>query len=112
VTTTDARLVVMTAPDRATAESLAKSVVGERLAACASLVPGLTSLFWWEGRVQRADEVLLLLKTQADRVPALIARAAELHPYDVPEVLALPVDAGFGPYLEWVRVESRPRGSA
>jgi len=116
VTTTDARVVLMTAPDRATAESLAESVVGERLAACASLVPGLTSLFWWEGRVQRAEEVLLLLKTEADRVPALIARAAELHPYDVPEVLALQVDAGFGPYLDWVRAEtqepSRPRGSA
>jgi periplasmic divalent cation tolerance protein len=110
VTATDARVVLMTAPDRATAESLAESVVRERLAACASLVPGLTSVFWWEGRLQRAEEVLLLLKTQADRVPALIARAAELHPYDVPEVLALSVEAGFAPYLEWVRAESRPHG--
>ena len=109
---TDARVVLMTAPDRATAESLAERVVKERLAACASLVPGLTSFFWWEGRIQRADEVLLLLKTQADRVPALIARAAELHPYDVPEVLALPVDAGFAPYLGWVQAESRPHGAA
>jgi periplasmic divalent cation tolerance protein len=112
VTPTDARVVLMTAPDRATAEALAERVVGERLAAGASLVPGLTSIYWWEGRVQRAEEVLLLLKTQADRVPALIARAAELHPYDVPEVLALPVDAGFGPYLDWVRAECLPRGSA
>ena len=107
---TDARLVVMTAPDRTTAEALAASVVGERLAACASLLPGLTSLFWWDGKIDRCEEVLLLLKTCADRVPALIARAAELHPYDVPEVLALPVDEGFGPYLDWVRREAR--GSA
>src|SRR5688572_14478133 len=97
---TDVRLILIIAPDRATAEALAEKLVEERLAACASLVPGLTSLFWWEGRVQRADEVLLLMKTQADRVPALIARATELHPYDLPEVLALPVNAGFVPYLE------------
>ena len=55
--------------------------------------------------------MLLLLKTQADRVPALIARATELHPYDLPEVLSLPVDAGLAPYLEWVRVESRAQGA-
>ena len=108
---TDARVVLMTAPDRATAEALAQSVVGERLAACASLMPGVTSIFRWEGSVQRADEVLLLLKTRSDRVPALIARAAELHPYDVPEVLALSVDEGFGPYLDWVRDESGEGGA-
>jgi periplasmic divalent cation tolerance protein len=109
---TDARVVLMTAPDRATAESRAQRSVGVRLAACANVVPGLTSIFWWEGRVQRADEVLLLLKTRADRLPALIARATELHPYDVPEVVALSVDAGSAPYLDWVRAESGPQGAA
>ena len=110
---TDARVVLMTAPDRSAAEQLARRLVEERLAACANLLPGIASLFWWEGRVQRADEVLLLLKTRADRVTALIARAAELHPYDVPEVLALAVEAGFTPYLEWVSAESgQPRGAA
>ena len=105
---TDARVVLMTAPDRATAEALATSLVGERLAACANLLPGVTSLFWWEGRVQRADEVLVIMKTSADRVRALITRAAELHPYDVPELLSLPVDAGLAAYLAWVDQESRP----
>ena len=106
---TDVRVVLVTAPDRAAAEALAERLVEERLAACASLVEGLASLFWWEGRIQRADEVLLLLKTPAERVPALITRAAELHPYDVPEVLALAVEAGHAPYLDWVRAEAVPR---
>ena len=101
------RVVLMTAPDRATAESLADTVVRERLAACASLVPGLTSVFWWEGQVQRAEEVLVLMKTPSERVDALIARAAELHPYEVPELLALPVEAGLPAYLEWIGREGR-----
>src|SRR5262245_35586645 len=109
---TDARVVLMTAPDRATAESLAQRLVGERLAACANLVSGLASIYRWEGRVERADEILLILKTEADRIPALIARAAELHPYDVPEILALPVEAGLAAYLSWVRAETRPEGAA
>lgn len=105
---TDARVVLMSAPDAGVAEALAETVVRERLAACASFVPGMTSLFWWEGRVQRADEVLVLMKTGAERVDALIARAAELHPYDVPELLALPVEAGLPAYLDWVRAETSP----
>ena len=109
---TDVRVVLMTAPDRATAESLAQSLVVERLAACANVVSGLASIYRWEGRVERADEQLLILKTEADRVPALIARAAELHPYEVPEILALPVEAGLAPYLSWVRAETRPEGAA
>ena len=104
---TGVRVVLMTAPDRATAQSLADTVVRERLAACASLVPGLTSVFWWEGEVQRAEEVLVLMKTPSERVDALIARAAELHPYEVPELLALPVEAGLPAYLEWIGREGR-----
>ena len=100
------RLVLMTAPDRAVAETLAKSLIGERLAACANLVPGLVSYFWWGTKLDRAEEVLLLIKTQAARVPELIARAAELHPYDVPEVLAFDVEAGFAPYVDWVHQET------
>jgi periplasmic divalent cation tolerance protein len=104
---TDVRVVLMTVPDRPTAEKLAEALVGERLAACANLVPGVTSIFWWEGAVQRADETLVILKTPSGRVDALMARATELHPYDVPEVIALPVEAGLSAYLEWVGRETR-----
>lgn len=105
---TGVRVVLTTAPDRGAAHALANALVRERLAACASVVPGVTSLFWWEGDVQRADEVLVLLKTTSERVEALIARARELHPYEVPELLALPVDGGLLEYVAWVHREARP----
>lgn len=101
----DLRTVLITAPDAPTAESLAEALVGERLAACASLVPGVVSVFRWEGVVQRADEVLLVLKTTVDRTEALRERAVALHPYDVPEVLVLPVEGGHEPYQAWVRAQ-------
>ena len=104
---TDTRVVLMTVPDASVAEALAAELVQSRLAACASIVRGVTSVFWWQDEVQHADEVLVIMKTPADRVDALIARAAELHPYDVPELLALPVDAGLASYMDWVRAECR-----
>ena len=104
---TDTRVVLMTVPDASVAEALAAELVQSRLAACASIVRGVTSVFWWQDEVQHADEVLVIMKTSADRVDALIARAAELHPYDVPELLALPVEAGLASYMDWVRAECR-----
>src|SRR5688500_17861170 len=97
----------MTVPDRATAETLGDALVRERLAACANILPGVTAVFWWQGELQRAEETLVVLKTPSARVDALVARARELHPYDVPELLALPVEAGLPAYLEWVGREAR-----
>lgn len=95
-------VVLTTAPDRAVAESLATHVVEERLGACANIVPGVTSIYRWEGTLQRDTELLLLIKTTAGSVRALRDRIVELHPYDVPEVLSLPVAEGHGPYVNWV----------
>lgn len=95
----------MTAPDLDAARELGRRLVEERLAACANIVPGLMSIFHWDGEVQDQSEVLLILKTTESVVGALVQRAASLHPYDVPEVLALPVAEGYGPYLDWVRTE-------
>jgi periplasmic divalent cation tolerance protein len=97
-----ARIVLVTAPDSATAERLAKAAVEERLAACGNVVPGLTSIYRWEGAVQRDAEVLLVLKTTARCTDALIRRVTELHPYEVPEALALEVEGGYAPYLAWI----------
>lgn len=99
----DLRTVLVTAPDPETAESLAEAVVGERLAACANLVPGVVSIYRWEGEVRRDGEVLLVLKTTAARAEALRKRVVALHPYEVPEVLVLAVDEGHEPYEAWVR---------
>jgi periplasmic divalent cation tolerance protein len=104
--TTDVRVVLMTAPDPATGERLANTLVEERLATCANLVAGLTSIYWWQGKVERVAEVLLILKTVESRVQALRERAVALHPYEVPEVLVLEVSEGHEPYLDWVRRES------
>lgn len=101
------RVVLTTAPDPGAAASLARALVEERLAACANVLPGVRSVYWWEGEIEDAEEVLVVLKTTGDRLEAMLRRAAVLHPYDVPELLALPVDAGHPPYLDWVRRETR-----
>lgn len=106
---TDVRTVLMTAPDPKTAAALGRRMVEERLAACANLVPGVQSVYWWEGEVQEGQEVLMVLKTSVSMVPALVRRAVEMHPYEVPEVLVLPVEYGSESYLEWVLQECRAR---
>ena len=99
----DAVVVVLTtAPDLAVAESLATHVVEERLGACVNVLPGVTSIYRWEDGLQRDTELLLLIKTTAGSVRALRDRIVDLHPYDVPEVLALPIAEGHGPYVDWI----------
>ncbi len=104
--TPDIRVILMTAPDPEVALDLGRRLVEERLAACANVVPGLTSVFRWEGEVQEEAEALLILKTTEAEAKALVARAVDIHPYDVPEVIVLPVVDGHGPYLEWVDAET------
>jgi periplasmic divalent cation tolerance protein len=101
------RVVLVTAPRRV-ALSLARRVVSERLAACANIIPGLRSLYWWKGRLERSSEALLIFKTPARNLRRLFARIRRLHPYEVPEILALSVRAAHRPYAEWVARESRP----
>lgn len=95
-------LIFCTCPDQTTAERIAETVVRERLAACVNLVPGLTSIYRWEGQIQRDTELLLLVKTRAAVYPLLEARIRELHPYQVPEIIALPIQTGSATYLDWI----------
>jgi periplasmic divalent cation tolerance protein len=104
---TEVRVVLNTAPSIEVAERIAGALVEERLAACATVVPGVVSIYRWEGALRREGEVLVVLKTTGERVKSLRSRLVELHPYDVPEVLALSVQAGHEPYLAWVRDEVR-----
>lgn len=99
---TEALVVLVTAPSLEVAVSLGRTLVEERLAACANIVPGLRSIYQWEGKVCDDAELLLLIKTQADRWEELRARIAALHPYTTPEIIALPVVAGHAPYLSWL----------
>ncbi len=101
----DAVVVLVTAPSAEKAAELGKALVSERLAACASVVPEIRSIYWWEGKVQDEGELLIVLKTTRERFEALRQRVVELHPYQVPEVIALPVEAGSEAYLAWIEGE-------
>jgi periplasmic divalent cation tolerance protein len=102
------RLALSTAPDADTGARIARALVEERLAACVNLVPAVRSIYRWQGRVEDEAEVLLVIKTRAERVDALAARLRALHPYELPELVALPVVAGLAPYLDWVAAEAAP----
>jgi periplasmic divalent cation tolerance protein len=99
----DIVVAFMTAPDVETAETIARALVEERLAACCNILPQVRSIYRWEEAIEQADEILVVIKTTASGFEALRDRAVELHPYDVPEVIALPVVSGHEPYAEWVR---------
>jgi len=95
-------LALSTAPDAAQAARIARALVEERLIACANLVPGLTSIYRWQGQVQEEGEVLLLMKTRRSLVRRLKERLPQLHPYQVPELVVAPVEEGLEPYCRWV----------
>ena len=99
----DLVLALSTAPDAEQAERIARALVEERLIACANLVPGLTSIYRWEGAVQVEAEVLLVMKTRRSLVPRLKDRLPRLHPYEVPELVITPLVDGLAPYCRWVR---------
>lgn len=96
------RLVLVTAPDADVARRVATVLVEERLAACANLIHGVTSVFRWEGAVQEEGEILLVFKTRAAHLEAFERRLAELHPYDVPECVAVAPDRVAADYLAWL----------
>lgn len=95
-------VVLSTAPDAEVAERLAEALVEERLAACVNILPAMRSVYAWEGKTQRSDEHLLIIKTTDERLSELVERLADLHPYECPEVLALAVAGGASAYLEWL----------
>lgn len=100
-------LVFCTFPDEAVARSVATTLVEEQLVACVTLNPAVTSIYRWEGKVETAGEVLALMKTTPATYDALEARLRTLHPYDVPEILAVPVERGLPGYLRWVEESVR-----
>lgn len=100
--------MLCTCPPEA-ADRLAAALVEEQLAACVNLLPGIQSVYRWQGALERSAETLLLAKTSADCYPALETRLRELHPYELPEIIALPVERGLPGYLAWVSEHSVTR---
>lgn len=106
-------LIVLTnLPDAPTARALAERLIATRLAACVNLMAPCTSVYRWQGAIESTDEVPLLIKTTAERYAALQAAILDAHPYELPEIVAVPVQQGFAPYLQWVADETRPTNDA
>ena len=101
-------LVLTNLPDPASAEALAAALIEARLAACVNLLASCRSVYRWNGAVEHANEVPLLIKTTAERYPALEAAIRARHPYELPEILALPIERGLPGYLAWVAAETQP----
>lgn len=99
-------LVLTTLPDAASAQALATTLVTERLAACVNLLAPCRSTYRWQGAIESAEEVPLLIKTTTERYPALEAAIRARHPYELPEIVAVPIDCGLPQYLAWVAAET------
>jgi periplasmic divalent cation tolerance protein len=100
-------VIYVTAPDEAAARAIGHAVVAERLAACANILPGMRSLYWWQGKLEETTEAVVILKTVESAVARVIERVRALHPYDVPCTIALRVSDGNPDYLAWLRAEAR-----
>ena len=101
--TKDILMVYCTCPDHDAAMTMADAIIDAGLAACVNIVPGLISIYRWQGERQQGTEELLLIKTSADAYPALEKHIAASHPYELPEIIAVPINTGLPAYLDWVR---------
>jgi len=103
--TTDFAVVLVTASGLEESNKIASIILDKRMAACVNIVPKISSLFWWRGKIDAADEVLLIIKTRASRVKDIIDAVKSIHSYSVPEIIALPIMAGHSDYLDWIAGE-------
>jgi len=107
IVATAVQLLLTHCPDVVSAESIARAVVSEHLAACVNIVPGVRSVYRWQGSVHVDAETGLTIKTTADRMPALMARVRELHPHELPELIVVDIGSGLPEYLDWVVASTR-----
>ena len=106
----DFHLIYMTASSRDEARKIGRALVEERLAACANVIDGMESIYWWQGKLTEDREAVLIAKTRAELLPALTERVKALHSYSTPCVVALPILAGNAGYLAWLAAETSPKG--
>jgi len=99
-------IVITNCPDEETANAIALAIIEEQLAACVNILPRVQSIYRWQGSVESAAEIPLLIKATSHNYPALEARIKTLHPYEVPEIIALPIARGLPAYLNWVAAET------
>jgi periplasmic divalent cation tolerance protein len=101
--TTDFIIVLVTTKDKVEADKISQTLLQEKLIACANIISPVSSCFLWQGKIDRAEECLVVMKTHKDLFTELVVRVKALHSYEVPEVLAMPVVDGSGEYLAWMR---------
>ena len=99
---TEARIILSTIDTAAGGEAIARDLVGSHLASCVNIIPGLRSIYRWQGEIHNDKELLLIIKTNSDKTDSVIERILELHPYDLPEAVVLEIESGYPPYLEWI----------
>jgi periplasmic divalent cation tolerance protein len=95
-------IVLVTAPSKEEAEKIAHSLLNERLIACANIIGPVHSLFWWQDKIDKAQEHIILMKTRKDLFSKLSEKVKSLHSYQIPEIIAMPIVEGFKPYMEWL----------
>ncbi|ORX76782.1 divalent ion tolerance protein [Basidiobolus meristosporus CBS 931.73] len=98
----DIRAIFVTCPNEEIAKKLSRGLLTEKLVACINVIPKVTSMYWWDGEIEESTEVLLMMKTAADKVENVIQHVNENHPYDVPEVISIKIDDGSKEYMNWV----------
>jgi periplasmic divalent cation tolerance protein len=99
---TATQIVLTTCPDESVAQQIASTLVSEKLAACVNIIPGLTSVYEWQGNIEQDNELLLLIKTRQALSDQLFDRIQALHPYELPEIITVPIEGGLPAYLDWI----------
>ncbi len=95
-------IILITAKDKKEADKIAQALIKNKLAACVNILPGVQSLFWWQGKVDQAKEALLVVKSRKEKFAKIAKLVKSVHSYDVPEIIAIPIVSGFKPYLNWI----------
>jgi periplasmic divalent cation tolerance protein len=96
------QVILNSCPDRQSAEKIAQSLVNEKLAACVNILPGMTSIYSWKDQIECEQEHLLIIKTHRHQYAAIESSIRHLHPYELPEIIAVPIDRGLPEYLQWI----------
>jgi len=96
------QIILCTCPNQKTAEDLAGHLITEKLAACVNIIAGITSVYEWQGKIETSQEQLLLIKSHADKYDAIEATIKTIHPYELPEIIAVPIERGLPEYLQWI----------
>jgi periplasmic divalent cation tolerance protein len=107
----DYLLVLTTLPTDELARQVATQLVERKLAACVNILPQMTSIYPWQGKLEQGTEHLMMIKTHRDRYTSLVEHIRKQHPYELPEIIAVPIEKGLPEYLQWIRDETRPHGS-